>query len=365
MQGQLTEVCTEYAEAAFQVVDVALSEVSQSPRETLMQMIEGYRLSQALHVAAALGIADLLEEGPRSIDDLAEVTGTDASALFRLLRALAGAGVFSETEDGFCLTPLATYLSSGAPGSLRAWAMYIGQPYFWQSWGHLLESVRTGKPAFQSLYGMNPWEYREAHPEANAIFNQAMTELAAGVVDAVAESYDFSGIDVLVDVGGGEGALVAAILAAYPRLRGILFDQSHVVTGARAVFERAGVAARAEVMEGTFFDAVPAGAGAYLLKSIIHDWDDASAVRILRVCRAAIAATGTLLLVERVIQPGNHPDPAKYQDLNMLVMLGGRERTADDFRALYTQAGFHLTRIVPTSSGFSVIEGTSVWAVSK
>jgi hypothetical protein len=323
-------------------------------------MVDGYRVAQALHVAATLGIADLLTDGPRSIDDLAEATGTDASALFRLLRALAGSGVFAETDNGFSLTPLARYLRTGVPGSVRGWAMHIGQPSFWQSWGHLLDSVKTNEPAFPSLYGMSPWEYREAHPEANAIFNQAMTELAAGVVDAVLESYDFSGIGVLVDVGGGEGALLAAILGAYPALRGILFDQAHVVTDARAVFERAGVAARAEVVEGSFFDAVPAGADAYLLKSIIHDWDDTSAVRILRACCTAIAATGKLLRVERVIQPGNDPDPAKYTDLNMLVMLGGRERTADDFGALYTQAGFHLTRIVPTLSGFSVIEGTPV-----
>jgi predicted O-methyltransferase YrrM len=180
------------------------------------------------------------------------------------------------------------------------------------------------------------------------------------VVDAVIESYDFSGIDLLVDVGGGEGALLAAILAAYPALRGILFDQPHVVADARAVFERAGVAARCEVVEGSFFDTVPAGADAYLLKSIIHDWDDTAAVRILRARRTAIAAAGKLLLVERVIQPGNDPDPTKYMDLNMLVMLGGRERTADDFEALYNRAGFQLTRIVATPSGFSVIEGTPI-----
>jgi hypothetical protein len=220
--------------------------------------------------------------------------------------------------------------------------------------------VRTGEPAFPSLYGMSPWEYREAHPEANAVVNQAMTELAVGVVDAVVESCDFSAIDVLVDVGGGEGVLLAAILAANPTLRGILFDQAHVVTDAWRVFQRAGVAARCEVMEGSFFDAVPAGAHAYLLKSIIHDWDDASAVRILRTCRTAIPPSGKLLVIERVIRPGNDLDPAKYMDLNMLVMLGGRERTADDFGTLYTQAGFRLTRIVPTTSGFSVIEGTPV-----
>lgn len=282
-----------------------VSNESPSPRETVIRMIDGYRQAQALHVAATLGIADLLTEGLRRVDELAEATGTDVSALSRLLRALASAGVFAETDDGFCLTPLATCLRSGVPGSLRAWAVHIGQPYFWQTWGHLLESVRTGKPAFPSLYGMSPWEYREAHPEANAIFNQAMTDLAAGVVDAVVESYDFSGIEVLVDVGGGEGALLAAILAAYPTLRGILFDQPHVVTDAPAVFERVGFAARAEVVQGSFFDAAPAGGDAYLLKSIIHDWDDASAVHILRVCRTAIPASGRLLLVERVIQPGN------------------------------------------------------------
>lgn len=337
-----------------------MSDDSAFSREALLRLIDGYRQSQALHVAATLGIADLLEDGPRSVDDLAEATGTDASALYRLLRALASVGVFAETGGAFSLTPPATHLRSGAPGSVRAWAMHIGQPYFWHSWGHLIESVRTGEPAFPSLYGMSPWEYREAHPKANAIFNQAMTELAAGVADAVVQSYDFSGAEVLVDVGGGEGALLAAILTEYPALRGILFDQPHVVTDARAVFERAGVAARCEVVEGSFFDAVPAAADAYLLKSIIHDWDDTPAVRILRTCRDAIAATGKLLVVERVIQPGNDPDPAKYQDLNMLVMLGGRERTPDDFRALYTQAGFHLTRIIPTPSGFSVIEGTPV-----
>lgn len=325
-----------------------------------MLMINGFQISQALHVAATLGIADLLDGGPRSVGDLAESAGTDAPALSRLLRALASIGVFTEIDGAFCLTPAAAPLRSGVPGSVRAWAMNIGQPYFWQSWGHLLHSVRTGEPAFPSLYGMSAWEYRQDHPDANAIFNAAMTDLSMGVVDAVVESYDFSGIDVLVDVGGGEGSLLAAILAANPALRGILFDQPHVVRSAGTLLEDAGVAPRCEVMEGNFFDSVPAGANAYLLKSIIHDWDDGSAIHILRTCRAAIAATGKLLIVDRVIQPGNDPDPSKYMDLNMLVMLGGRERTADDFGKLYAEAGFRLTRIVPTLSGFGVIEGAPV-----
>jgi hypothetical protein len=207
---------------------------------------------------------------------------------------------------------------------------------------------------------MSPWEYRAAHPEENAIFNQAMTALSSGVADAVVEAYDFSGIECLVDVGGGEGALLRAILSANPTLRGVLFDQPHAVTEAGGLLERGDIAARSEVVAGSFFDAVPAGADAYLLKSIVHDWDDEAAVRILRVCRDAIAPGGRLLVVEQVIQPGHKHDPAPFSDLNMLVMLGGRERTSDDFERLYAASGFRLTRIVPTWSGFSVIEGTPV-----
>jgi hypothetical protein len=339
----------------------ALMEADTSDlRDALTRMINGYQVSQALHVAATLGIADVLKDGPRTVDDLAQVTDTDRAALVRLLRALASVGVFRDDDGSIHLTPLAEHLQSDRPGSLRAWAMHIGQPYFWTGWNHLLDSVRTGEPAFHALYGMSPWEYREAHPEADAIFNAAMTGLAAGVAEAVVEDYDFSGIDVLVDVGGGQGALLTAVLTANPRLRGILFDQPHVLSDAEAILARAGVASRCQLVGGSFFDSVPAGATAYILKNIIHDWDDTAAVRILRVCRDAMAADGRVLLVERVIQAGNDPDPAKYLDLNMLVMLGGRERTVDDFQMLLADAGLSLTRVVPTRSGFSVIEGTGV-----
>lgn len=331
-----------------------------SPRDAVLRMINGFQVSQALHVACTLGIADLLKDGPRSVGDLADATRTDVSALFRLLRALAGVGVFSETADGFELTPLAECLRSDRADSVHGWAMHVGQPYYWETWGHLIDSVRTGEPAFPALYGTTPWDYREAHPEANAIFNAAMTELAVGVVDAVVESYDFSPFAVLVDVGGGEGTLLAGLLLANPSMRGILFDRSHVVESGGALLERAGVAERCEVVGGSFFDAVPAGADAYLLKSIVHDWEDALAITILRACREAIAADGKLLVVERVIRPGNDPDPAKYSDLNMLVMLGGRERTAEDFGKLYSQAGFQLTRVIPTPSGFCIIEGAPI-----
>jgi hypothetical protein len=338
-----------------------MSAAELPPRDALLRMTNAFQVSQAIHVAATLGIADLLEDGPRSIDDLAQATGTHAPTLYRLLRALASVGVFAEEPDGqFRSTPLAEYLRTNAPRSLRAWAMQIGQQYLWTSWGHLLHSVRTGEPAFPELYGATAWEYRQSHPEEDAVFNAAMTALSAGVVEAIVQSYDFSNVGVLMDVGGGEGVLLAAILAANPTLRGVLFDQPHVVTGANGLLERADVADRCEVVSGSFFEAVPGGADAHLLKSIVHDWDDTATVRILRACRAAIADNGRLLVVEPIIEPGNEPDPAKFSDLNMLVMLGGQERTAYNFERLYAQAGFRLTNIIRTGSSMAIIEGVPV-----
>jgi O-methyltransferase domain/Dimerisation domain len=332
-----------------------------SPRDTLLRMTNAFQVSQAIHVAATLGIADLLEDGPRSADELAGATDTHAPTLYRLLRALASVGVFTEEPEGrFGSTPLAEYLRTDAPDSLRAWAMQIGQQYLWTSWGHLLHGVRTAEPVFPELYGTTAWEYRAAHPEEDAVFNAAMTALSAPVAEAVVRSYDFSGINVLVDVGGGEGGLLAAILVANPTLRGVLFDLPHVST-AGTLIERADVADRCEVVSGSFFEAVPGGADAYLLKSIIHDWDDGAAIEILRSCRAAMAEGGRLLVVEPVISSGNESDPAKFSDLNMLVMLGGRERTANDFAKLYTEAGFRLTDIIRTGSPpFNIIEGVPV-----
>jgi len=338
-----------------------MSAAELPPRDALLRMTNAFQASQAIHVAATLGIADLLEDGPRSIDELAQATGTHAPTLYRLLRALASVGVFAEQPDAqFRSTPLAEYLRTNAPRSLRAWAMQIGQQYLWTSWGHLLHSVRTGEPAFPELYGTTAWEYRQAHPEEDAVFNAAMTALSTGVVEAIVQSYDFSGMGVLMDVGGGEGVLLAAILAANPTLRGVLFDQPHVVTGANELLERAGVANRCEVVSGSFFEAVPGGADTHLLKSIVHDWDDTETVKILRACRAAIADSGRLLVVEPIIQPGNEPDPAKFSDLNMLVMLGGQERTAEDFKRLYAEGGYRLTNIIRTGSSMAIIEGVPV-----
>jgi hypothetical protein len=340
---------------------IPISADELSPRDTLLRMTNAYQVSQAIHVAATLGIADLLEDGPKSADELSQATNTHAPTLYRLLRALASVGVFAEEPDGqFGSTPLAEYLRTNAPRSLRAWAMLIGQQYGWTSWGHLLHSVRTGEPAFPDLYGTSAWEYRAAHHEEDAVFNAAMTALSGGVVEAIVQSYDFSGIGVLMDVGGGEGVLLAAILEANPALRGVLFDQPHVLTGANELLERTGVADRCELVSGSFFEAVPSGADAHLLKSVVHDWDDTATVEILRACRSTIADTGRLLVVEPIIRPGNEPDPAKFMDLNMLVMLGGRERTPDDFELLYAEAGFRLSDIIRTGSPYNIIEGVPV-----
>lgn len=327
--------------------------------EALRRMIHGYQMSQALYVAASLGLADLLADGPRSVEELAEYAEAHAPTLHRLLRLLASLGVFAEDDAGrFGLTPLAECLRSDVPGSQRAWAIMACGPSFWSSWAELLHSVRTGETAFPKVHGMSNWEYRAQHPEEAAVFDAAMTANTALQSAAVAGGYDFSKFGVLADVGGGQGLLLATILARNPSMRGILFDQPQVVTGAPELLARAGVADRCDVVGGDFFESVPGGADAYLLKSVIHDWDDKQAVEILRACRSAMTAGAKLLLVEYIIRPGNTPDPAKFIDLLMLVMNGGRERTADDFSRLLAAAGFRLSNVAPTGGALSVIEGT-------
>jgi hypothetical protein len=308
---------------------------------SLFELVNGYQVSQALHVAAVLGIADRLADGPRSADDLG--VEADPDALRRLLRALAAAGVLSESGGRYALTELGQGLRSDVPGSVAAWAAYIGRPSTWRAWSGLVDSVRTGENAFRAVHGVRAYEYRAAHPEDEAVFNAAMTALSrrqnAGVLDA----HDFERYGVVVDVGGGQGALLAAILERHPAVRGVLFDQSAVVAGAPAVD-------RMEVVGGSFFDGVPAGGDAYLLKSVLHNWEDADALAILRSCRDAGAPA--VLLVERDL--ATEPSAA-FSDLNMLVGPGGRERTLDEYGALLAAAGFQLTGATSTGLGFSVI----------
>jgi predicted O-methyltransferase YrrM len=333
--------------------------LSETPTVVLRRLVNGYQVTQAIHVVAALGIADLLGDGPRASDELAAQTGAHAPSLHRVLRALAGVGVLHEGDDGrFTLTPVGECLRSDAPETVGGWATFVGAPIHWQAWGALLHAVRTGENAFRALHGTDVWEYRAQHPEEGAVFDRAMTAITLRANQHLLQAYDFSRLGSVVDVGGGHGALVAALLVAYPHMRGVVLDQPHVVEQASAVLEEAGVADRAEVVAGSFFDEVPAGADAYMLKAILHDWDDAEALRILSRCRAAIPPNGVLLVVERDLgAPNEDPDP-KLSDLNMMVGPGGRERTRDEFATLLADGGFALSAATPTPIGLTVFEAT-------
>jgi O-methyltransferase domain/Dimerisation domain len=328
------------------------------PAVAVRHMASAYWVSQALHAAASLGIADRLASGPKSATQLACETESHPSSLYRLLRALASVGVFEESEDGqFRLTALGDCLRSDVSESMLAWVLLLNGPLFRRAWGNLVYSVRTGKPSFDEAYGRPAWDYYEANPEASELFNRAMTSTAAIRRHVVVAGYDFGGIRVLVDVGGGHGSILATVLAAHPAMRGMLFDLPHVVSGAGEHFRSAGVADRWERVGGSFFDSVPAGGDAYLLAVVIHDWADEPATAILKTCHRAMTPGAKLLLLEKVIPSGNEPHPGKFDDLNMLVMHAGRERTAAEFCALFESAGFALTRILPTPSQWSVVEG--------
>ncbi len=323
--------------------------------QQLLRLVNGYQVAQALHVAAVLGIADELAGGSRSPAELAGAVGADEDALYRLLRALASLDVLHELDGRrFELAPLGEFLRSDVPGSVAGWAAFIGRPSIWTAWGALLHSVRTGENAFGSVHGEDVWTYRSTRPEESAVFDRAMTALTGTVDRAVATDYDFGRFGTVADVGGGRGTLLAAILDRHPGVRGVLFDQPHVVQGA----DLGAVADRCQVVGGSFFEAVPAGADAYVLKAIIHDWEDPESVAILRVCRQAMDESAVLLLVERDLGPPNADPPAKLSDLNMLVGPGGRERTVDEYGALFEQARLRLTGVTPTAGGLQILEGS-------
>jgi hypothetical protein len=334
---------------------------AEPPVAALRGLVNGFQVSQAISVAAVLGIADLLADGARTSADLAAATDAHPGALYRLLRALASAGLLVEGDGRlFELTAIGEGLRSDAPEPVGSWAAHVGQPYYWQAWGNLLHTVRTGDSGFRAAHGMDAWEYRTEHPREGAIFDRAMTDLARTAIRAVLEVHDFARYGTVVDVGGGHGALLASVLARHPGMRGVLFDQPQVVAGAGPVLEAAGVADRCRVTGGSFFDSVPGGGDAYVLKSILHDWDDAAATTVLRQCRRAVPEGGSLVVIERDLGRANEAPEAKLSDLNMLVVLGGRERTIEEYGALFDAAGFRLVDAVPTAAGLSVIEGAPV-----
>lgn len=332
----------------------------EEPVDALRRLAGGHQVSQAIHVAATLGIADLLASGPRTAGELAAEAGADERSLYRLLRALASIGVFRE-EDGrrFASTPLSDGLRRDAPETLHGWTALIGRPPYWLAWGDLLHSIRTGENAFTHVHGTDVWTYRAGKPEESAIFDRAMADISARLLRSLVTFYDFGRFDSIVDVGGGNGTLLAALLGVYPTMRGVVFDQPHVVTNAQAVLEAAGVADRCEIVAGDFFESVPAGYEAYMLKSIVHDWEDPEAARILESCRRASQAGAALLVVEHELGGPNENPAAKFSDLNMLVAPGGCERSTDDYASLMQAAGFRFVGTTPTSSGWQVLEGVA------
>lgn len=327
----------------------------------MLRLIRGLAISRAVWVAAKLGIADRLQDGPRDAAELAGAVGVHAEALRRVLRNLCGVGVLAEDDAGrFALTPIGATLRSGAPDSLRAWATVALGDEHDQAWGDLMHSVRTGEIAFDHVFGQNVWQYRAGHPEHAALFDQAMSNLSGPFADSLLASYSFAGFRRVVDVGGGDGTLVEALLRATPTITAVVFDLPHVAVKARERLRAAGLEARAEAVGGDVLDSVPPQGDAHILSRVIHDWADASAVAILRNCRQAMPSGGVLLVIERLLPDLVDRSPADeavlVSDLTMMVMNGGRERTEAEYRALFQAAGLRHTRTVATRTDYGVIE---------
>ncbi|MEH1767272.1 methyltransferase [Nostoc sp.] len=327
------------------------------PPMTAFQWVHAYWVSRMVYVVAKLGIADLLKDGSQHCDVLAAATNTHSDSLYRVLRSLASIGIFAETQPRyFELTPLADCLQSDVPDSIQAITMLRGEEHYYKSWGSLMYSLQTGESAFEHLYGMDLFQYNEENPIQGKIFDQAMTS-SKNAYTPLIEVYDFSSIDKLVDIGGGEGGLLAAILQAYPTMKGVLFDHPDVIDRAKDSLETAVGNDRCQLVGGDFFEAVPAGGDTYLLKNVLHNWDDQRAKDILRRCHQAMKEQGRLLVIDFVIPPDNELSWGKFMDVNMLVMCpGGRDRTEAEFRDLLTSTGFKLTKIIQTKLEVSIIE---------
>jgi hypothetical protein len=323
----------------------------------ILQLINGGYVAGAIACLAQLGIPDLIDGAPKSAEELASQIGADPRALYRLMRATASVGVLAEGPDGkFSQTPMSTVLRSNATPSLRSFAIMGGREWHGRGWSHLEYCVRTGKQALDKIYGMHIFDFLKQHPAEGQIFNDAMTELSMIDGPAIAEAYNFEGIRSIVDVAGGHGFLLATILEKNPHLRGTLYEAPHVVEGAangplKPVMERCTLAS------GDMFSSVPAGADAYIMKHIIHDWPDDLCIQLLKACRKGVNANGRLLVVDSVIQPGNDFSPGKFLDLQMLIFPSGCERTEKQFSDLFVAAGWQLRRIIPTAASDSIVEG--------
>ena len=329
------------------------------PSIEAQRLVSGFRAYQMVVAACQLKLPDLVAEGPKTADELAASTATHGPSLRRMLRGLAAWSFFDELPDGrFAATPLSDTFRSDKPGLRNMAIMLSGEAY--QAWGELLYTVRTGKPAFEHVFGKNRWEKLAEDPQASEEFNAAMVEMSSRVAQSFAAAYDLGGARTVVDVGGGNGALLIAVLRAHPEVRGILFDLAQGLAGAEEKLAAAGVADRVTLHEGSFFESVPSGGDVYLLKSIVHDWNDERALAILKTCRHAMYTESRLVVLERELA-GRIEDPSEalpsvMSDLNMMVVLGGKERTPDEYRELLAGAGLRVTRLVPNESEFAAIE---------
>ena len=333
-----------------------------SPAQQIFEMIwPGGLAAQAIYCAARLGLADLLADGPLSAEAIAERAGTYAPATHRWLRALCSLNILQETPvREFELTDLGQTLSSGDASAAKPWAAMLGAPFIWRPWGKLLDTLKTGQPAFPDMYGHSWYEFLAEHPEDAEIYNEAMNAGAELMIEAVVKHYDFDQFHTIVDLGGGRGALLRGILQAHAKPRGILFDLPPVVATADALL-RSSVADRCETVGGDFFEEVPQDADAYLMKGIVHGFNDENAVKILKKIHSAMCEGGKLLIVDAVLQETNEPNPQKaMMDLMMLSLVEGRERTEKEFSTLLGKAGFELSQVIDTGRGSSIVEGIPV-----
>ncbi len=323
----------------------------------LYQMMNSHAVSRLIYVVAKLGIPDAMDDGAIGSERLAETVGAHPQSLYRVMRTLAGFGLFSEKQKGhFELTPLGRLLRTDAPDSQRALAILMWEPWWRQGWDGLLSSVTTGVTAFDQAHGTDLFDYLKSHPDAADLFNRAMISITKKEINSILSAYDFSDLSPIIDVGGGYGGLIAALLRTYPRMTGIVYDLPHLADTAKRMIEKEGVRDRCTLVAGNFFTSIPSGGDAYILKSVIHDWEDEKALIILKNCRAAMPDKSRLLVIERMIPSGDVPSPAKIMDMVMMVNLGGRERTEEEYGCLLKSSGFRTRRTIPTAIGMNILE---------
>ena len=333
----------------------------QADAFALLDLVQGSVITQALYVAARLSIADILNEGPLTAAEIAKRAGANPEAVYRLLRVLSGYSVFAEDADGrFGLTLMGAALRDDAPDSMRGIALLMGHPLFQEDWGHLLDSVRTGQPSLPVLRGMGAFEFLMANPEYGAAFMQGMGSLSAPETDPVVAAHDFSPFRTIVDLGGGRGALLAGILNRASGSTGILFDRPQATVDAHDILKAAGVTDRCTIENGSYFETVPVGGDAYLLKHTLHDFSEEQIRTVLKNIRSAIGPGGSLFVIEYVLPGGNERHIGNIIDLWLLLMLGAKERTAQQYADLLATEGFRLSRIIPTMSPVSIIEAVPV-----